>query len=130
MDKYLQALALASLLVGIFGGARASTASDWPLQPTSNYVHGTIAIVVSTRDGFVLATDSRASNSDGTHTDDARKAFTVGSRAACVFAGLVGSEIGMEGYRLRDAIGSHLTMLDKQVAHQSSSALELARAFQ
>lgn len=96
----------------------------------SDYIHGTIDVVVSTKDGFVLATDSRATHADGTHSDDTQKLFTVGARAACVIAGTVGAEIGVDGFNLRDAIGSHLLLMDRSaranVAY--SDAYVIARA--
>jgi 20S proteasome alpha/beta subunit len=71
-------------------------------------------IVISTREGFVLATDSRGT-SDGTHTDDQQKLFTIGKNSACVIAGLIGSQVGMEGFELRGAMGTQLERIDQRV---------------
>jgi 20S proteasome alpha/beta subunit len=104
-----------------------------PAQLETTYVHGTIDVVISTREGFVLATDSRATlsapNGDGSHSDDAQKAFTIGNRAACVIAGLVGSDLQMEGFRLRDAMGTHLVLLDRSTQNSPISATEIAHSF-
>jgi len=100
-------------------------------QIQSAYLHGTIDVVVSTKDGFVLATDSRATSSDGSHSDDAQKAFAVGSRAGCVVAGLIGAEMHMEGFELRDAMGTHLTGLGERASRENRpvSATEIERTF-
>ena len=106
-----------------------------PAQLEATYVHGTIDVVISTRDGFVLATDSRATltalNGKESHSDDAQKAFTIGNHAACVIAGLVGSDMQMEGFRLRDAMGTHLMLLDREVSGQNRpiSATGIGRSF-
>lgn len=106
-----------------------------PAQLEATYIHGTIDVVVSTREGFVLATDSRATltalNGDESHSDDAQKAFTIGNHAACVIAGLIGSNIQMEGFKLRDAMGTHLVLLDRQVSAQNRpiSATEIGKTF-
>ena len=55
----------------------------------STYIHGTIDLIVATRGGFVLATDSRASSETG-YADDAQKAFAIGTSTAVVIAGLIG----------------------------------------
>lgn len=99
-------------------------------QLQSTYIHGTIDIAISTREGFVLAADSRVT-SGNSHADNAQKAFAVGSRAACVVAGLVGSEMHMEGFELRDALGTHLIDLDERAFGESRpvSASEIAQTF-
>lgn len=99
-----------------------------PLPVTSVSVHGTIDVVIATREGFVLATDSRASKSDGTNRDDAQKLFKVGKRTACVIAGLVGADIGAEGFHLTDTIGSHIVELDRRAQDHTVSASDVARA--
>jgi hypothetical protein len=107
---------------------------------TSAYIHGTIDVIVSTSEGFVLATDSRATRQENDshgnpvtkHSDDEQKVFPIGDRTVCVIAGLVGSEIGADGFRLRDAIGSHLVFLDHQVRSSGTpvDAQIVARAFE
>jgi len=93
--------------------SQAIAATRGPVQPNTDYIHGTVDVIISTRDGFVLAADSRITHGDGTHTDDGQKLFTVGNRTACVIAGTVGAEIGLDGFDLRDAVGSHLLSMDK-----------------
>lgn len=55
-----------------------------PAQLESAYLHGTIDVVVSTREGFVLATDSRGTRegADGalSISDDQQKSFPIGKR--------------------------------------------------
>jgi 20S proteasome alpha/beta subunit len=101
-------------------------------EPASSYVHGTIDVVVSTRDGFILATDSRGTQSNGSHSDDFQKVFTVGGRTACVVAGLTGADLGAQGFRLRDAIASHLVLLDRSASSNQlqSNAAAVARTFE
>jgi hypothetical protein len=139
-------LGFALLLVSIQAGLLAArtrgqqndnsvTAGITQAQLQSTYIHGTIDVVISTREGFVLASDSRATHQDDngqtSHSDDQQKAFTVGNRAACVVAGLIGSDIGMDGFELRDAIGTHLVSLDRQVSsgNTSISATGIGRFF-
>jgi hypothetical protein len=106
-----------------------------PAQLRSTYIHGTIDVVVSTREGFVLATDSRGTyqkaNGEISYSDDQQKAFPVGSRSACVVAGLIGSEIGIDGFELRTAIGTYLESLDHQTTATSApiSATRLGEFF-
>jgi 20S proteasome alpha/beta subunit len=106
-----------------------------PAQLEAAYVHGTIDVVISTKDGFVLATDSRATltalNGHESHSDDAQKLFPIGKTSACVIAGLVGSDMQMEGFRLRDAMGTHLVLLDRGASTQNRpiSASEIAQSF-
>lgn len=115
-------------------------------QPASNFaesIQGTITIVISTRQGFVLAADSRATHSytdaQGVKhtfmTDDAQKLFQIGDKTACVIAGLSGLEIpGKDEYRafrVRDAMASRLTLMD-QVARKrkiSPNAKDVALYF-
>ena len=83
---------------------------------SASIIHGTVDVVISTTQGFAFATDSRATQGLGptaTHTDDAQKLFPVGDRAACVIAGLIGSELGGSGFQLRDAIGTSLRQEDR-----------------
>lgn len=98
-----------------------------PVELKSVSVHGTIDVIVATREGFVLATDSRATRGDGTHSDDAQKLFRVGKRTACVIAGLVGADIGAEGFHLTDSLGSHLVELDHWAQDHPVGAYEVSR---
>jgi hypothetical protein len=102
---------LSVLLLAVPCWSQAPTLGD---QPRSDHVHGTIDIVISTREGFILATDSRGT-SDGTHADDQQKLFTIGKNSACVVAGLIGSQVGMEGFELRTAMGTQLERIDQRV---------------
>lgn len=99
-----------------------------PLEPRSIAIHGTIDVVVSTREGFVLATDSRVTLDAGTHRDDAQKLFPVGKSAACVIAGLVGADFGAEGFHLTDAVGSHVLELDKWASGRPVPAPDIVKA--
>src|SRR5579864_3941008 len=76
-----------------------------PVEMKSVAIHGTIDVVVSTREGIVLASDSRVTRTDGSHIDDAQKLFPVGTHAACVIAGLVGADLGAQGFHLADTLG-------------------------
>jgi 20S proteasome alpha/beta subunit len=99
-----------------------------PLELKSVSVHGTIDVVIATRQGYVLATDSRATLSGGTYRDDAQKLFTIGERAACVIAGLTGADFGAEGFHLTDAIGSHIAELDRWAHGHPVGASDIAKA--
>jgi 20S proteasome alpha/beta subunit len=104
-------------------------------QLESAYIHGTIDVVISTREGYVLASDSRGTyvslNGTLSHSDDQQKAFPVGKNAACVIAGIIGSDVSMEGFRVRDALGSHLLLLDQRASaeNQPVSASFVAGTF-
>lgn len=103
-------------------------------KPTTGIIHGTVDVVISTREGFVLATDSRATKTVGaqtTYSDDAQKLFPVGNNTACVIAGLVGSQIGASGFEVRDALGTSLGLLDRIAKQRSSptTAFEVAGFF-
>jgi 20S proteasome alpha/beta subunit len=106
-----------------------------PAQLEAAYLHGTIDVVISTREGFVLATDSRATltalNGTESYSDDAQKLFPIGKTSACVIAGLAGTDMQMEGFRLRDAMGTHLVLLDRGASTQNRpiSASEIAQSF-
>jgi 20S proteasome alpha/beta subunit len=103
-----------------------------PRQLESSYIHGTIDVVISTRDGFVLATDSRATYNQGeSHSDDAQKLFPIGKTSACVIAGLIGSDMHLEGFRLRDAMGTHLVQLDHDASARNRPmwASDIAQSF-
>ena len=88
-----------------------------PSEPTSAVLsHGSIGIVISTKDGFVLAADSRLTGEDG-NRDNGQKLYRIGNGIACVIAGTVEAEVhsGTAPYQfgLRDALGSHLLNLDE-----------------
>lgn len=98
----------------------------------SSSIHGTIDIVVSTRTGFVLATDSRGTDlATRAHVDNMQKLFAIGPHAACVIAGLVGQDWGAQGFHLREALGSHLTHLAELAERDSrlSSTDAIVRSF-
>lgn len=50
---------------------------------------GTLGIVVVTRQGIVIAADSRSTRGDGSYSDDAQKVFRIGDRLAGTIAGQV-----------------------------------------
>jgi Proteasome subunit len=83
--------------------------------------HG--SIVISTKDGFVLAADSRLTTEDGKR-DDGQKLYTIGKSIACVIAGTVEAKVhsGTAPYQfeLRDAVDLHLLLMD-QVARNGDS---------
>jgi 20S proteasome alpha/beta subunit len=84
-----------------------------PPELRGAFIHGTIDLIISTREGFVLATDSRITNSDGTHSDNGEKLFAIGKHSAVTIAGIVGASAGSQGFTLRDAIASSLLTMDK-----------------
>jgi hypothetical protein len=101
----------------------------------SSLLHGTLDVVISTKEGFVLAADSRLTHEHGaeppTYTDDTQKLFTLGPRAAVVMAGLAGTDMKMSGFRLSPQMGSQLVALDEAVTKlkREAPALWLARFF-
>lgn len=95
-------------------------------------IHGTIDVVISTREGFVVATDSRGSNERGlekTYTDDVQKLFPIGDHTACVITGVSGSELGSGALRPREAIGTDLMALDRLAARRPVTAKDVAVSF-
>src|SRR6267142_3341801 len=97
-------------------------------------VHGTIDVVISTSEGFVLASDSRVSRDLATgpsYSDDGEKLFAIGDHAALVIAGLVGSQINGDGCIVRDAIGTQMRLLDRSAKGrlQPLSAFDIATDF-
>jgi hypothetical protein len=121
------------VLVALMSLGPSTATSAQETATFSSTVKGTVVVVVSTREGFVLAGDSRGTHSDGHYTDDIQKVFPVGNRTACVVAGVIGAEIGMAGFRLRDAIASHLMVLDQRTSTgepNRNDARTVARAFE
>jgi hypothetical protein len=124
------------LLVATALDAQApATTQGIDVTPKSGVIHGTVDVVVSTKEGFVLATDSRATKTVGlenSFTDDAQKLYTIGDRAACVVAGLIGSEIGSSGFELRDTIGTNLRLMDQSARQRNSpsTAQDVADSFE
>ena len=120
MNK-VSAIAIFSFSLVLAPAPGQTTLSRTPNEPTSAVLsHGSIGIVISTKDGFVLAADSRLTGEDG-NRDNGRKLYTIGNDIACVIAGTVEAEVhsGTPPYQfeLRDALGSHLLNLD-EVARQ------------
>jgi hypothetical protein len=61
-------------------------------EPDPSFVHGTIVVVVSTKDGFVLAGDSRGTGRNCQPLPgEYEKVFSVGPRSGIVVAGVIGS---------------------------------------
>jgi Proteasome subunit len=118
------------LLCGSFqlSAAQESLPPDHsPADLSSVSIHGTIDVVVGTREGFVLATDSRLTIGD-THRDDGQKLFKIGERTVCVIAGLVGADLRAEGFHLTDTIGAHLMDLDRHAQGRIIEASDVAKA--
>ncbi len=112
-SQYLVHLILTVLLVSCGSGQ----VREQDAQP--GIIHGTIDVVISTREGFVLATDSRGTTEgrlEKTYTDDVQKLFLIGDHTACVIAGVSGSELGSGALRPREAIGTDLMALDRLAA--------------
>jgi hypothetical protein len=82
-------------------------------QRARNIVHGTIVIVVSTKDGFVLAGDSRGSRGCTAVPGEFEKVFSFGKRSAIVVAGMIAS-YDRTG-ELGEAIATQLHSLDQSV---------------
>jgi hypothetical protein len=93
----------------------------------SNPIHGTVDVIISTKDGFVLATDSRLTESSG-HRDNGIKLFEVGKAGGAVIAGLIGAELGMRGYPLRESIGGAIQRLNRDHRNEFVSAIGTVRA--
>jgi hypothetical protein len=131
MSKFWKIASFLALVAGFpsVSGADEKFVPASLIEPTSTYVHGTVDVVIYTKQGFILASDSRASKSDGTHSDDAQKIFPVGKQAACVIAGLVGTDYSKDGFRLQDTIGGHLQMLGQGSRNQARTASEIAWVF-
>lgn len=91
-----------------------------PLR-NADIVHGTIDVVVATREGFVLASDSRATHLNQTHSDDAQKLFTVGKDTACVVAGLIQTGVGDHDFHVLDSIAAHLRRMDQVLSSPDSA---------
>jgi hypothetical protein len=129
------------LIVGALTGESLSLASQTGspqsltnAQTTYGLVHGTIDVIVSTSEGFALASDSRILRDVGTgsnYSDDGEKLFTIGDHAALVIAGLVGSQITGDGCTARDAIGTQMRLLDRSAKDrlQPLSAFDIAIDF-
>src|SRR5258707_5374820 len=58
-------------------------------EARSNYIHGTIVVVVSTKDGFVLAGDSQGSSGCNPVPGEFEKVFALGKRSGLVLAGII-----------------------------------------
>lgn len=120
MNK-VSAIAMFSFGVALAPSLAQTTVSLNSSEPTTTVLsHGSVGVLISTKDGFVLAADSRLTREDG-NRDNGRKLYTIGNDIACVIAGAVEAEVhsGTPPYQfeLRDALGSHLLNLD-EVARQ------------
>jgi hypothetical protein len=80
-------------------------------QARADLIHGTIVVVVSTKDGFVLAGDSRGSIGCDPAPGEFEKVFAIGKRAGIVVAGLIGS--GDSDRQLRATIAKVLHSADE-----------------
>jgi hypothetical protein len=113
-------IAMASLLCCADFDARAarpqsSSLGNKPIPEANvaqwNPILGTVDVIIRTKDGFALATDSRLTESSG-HRNNGIKLFEVGKAGGAVIAGLIGAELGMRGYPLRENIGGALQRLN------------------
>jgi Proteasome subunit len=95
------------------------------MEINSVAIHGTIDVIVATRQGIVLASDSRVTKGDGFYRDDAQKVFPVGRHAACVIAGLVGADLSAEGFHLTDTLGAHILALDGVAKDRAITARDI-----
>ncbi len=96
---------------------RPSASSEHP-ESGANFVHGTIVVVISTKDGFVLAGDTRGSSSDcASLPGEYEKLFSYGKRSAIVVAGLIGSSD--QTGELREAVATQLHFFNDQVSKAS-----------
>jgi 20S proteasome alpha/beta subunit len=103
-------------LIALFLAATSSLNAQGPISLPLNQegVHGTIVVVVETRDGFVLAGDSRGTNlrNENSLPEEYQKVFSIGRRTGIVVAGLIASNAG----DVADSVASHLLAADKWVA--------------
>jgi 20S proteasome alpha/beta subunit len=76
-----------------------------------NFLHGTIVVVVSTKDGFVLAGDSRASRGCEAVPGEFEKVFSLGNRSGIVIAGMIVSHDPSE--EVSEAVATQLHFLDE-----------------
>jgi hypothetical protein len=127
------------VLSGGLGRCQIPPNSELP----SRIVAGTITIVIATPEGFVLAADSRVTetgiDAQGQkvvhYEDNAQKLFKIGAQTACVIAGLSGSQVPGHGdfrvFRVEDAIASNLVLLDQRATaeHRSPDAREVEMMF-
>jgi len=82
-----------SILLHLTIATVCALAQSAPQKP--NLVHGTIVVVVSTKDGFVLAGDSQGTDANcRALPKEYEKVFAVGKRSGIVIAGLIGSQAG------------------------------------
>lgn len=98
----------------------------------ADLMQGSVDVVISTRYGFVLATDSRLTHrfeSQITYSDDTQKLFPVGAHSACVIAGLIGSGVGTGVLRPEDAVGSTFVALDGYALYHPVTADDIATDF-
>lgn len=97
MDRYARARPARLVLITFFliiAGCRNARSGDQSgtYAPTlersfPNLIHGTIVVVVSAKDGFVLAGDSRGSRGCAAVAGEFEKVFSFGRRSGIVVAG-------------------------------------------
>jgi len=90
-------------------GEQLAIATD--ANPPAKFIHGTIVVVISTRDGFVLAGDSRGSYADNTPAPgEFEKVFSFRRRSGIVIAGRIeGADPTGE---LLEAVATNLHIMD------------------
>ena len=113
----------AALALSLAGSGQTQSAT--PTVSSQQGIHGTIVIVVETKDGFVLVGDSRGMNLEGQRLpDEYQKVFSIGKRSGVVIAGLIASTSG----EISDSVATHLIFAD-HMATTSFSRLSLLADF-
>jgi 20S proteasome alpha/beta subunit len=111
---------------------KSVTAQRLPEGTHTETVQGSVDVIISTKEGFVLATDSRLTTKTDSGTrygDDAQKLFRVGTQTACVVAGLQSSKAGSGILRPANAIGTTLLALDRSALTSPITAENAATSF-
>jgi len=111
---------------------KSVTAQRLPEYTHTGMVQGSIGVIISTTEGFVLATDSRlttTTDSGTSYSDDAQKLFPIGTHTACVVAGLQSSKVGSGVLRPANAIGTTLLTLDRLAFRSRITAENIATSF-
>ncbi len=84
--------------------------------------HGTINVLLATKEGIVLATDSRASNEGRLVNDRSRKLFQLDSSTFCSIAGF-GSDPGPDR-QLRTSAGGIIRAFAEELANEKQVSFE------
>ncbi len=101
-------------------------------RDTTDVMQGSVDVVISTRDGFVLATDSRLTRqfeSQITYTDDTQKLYPIGAHTACVVAGVQGATRGTDILQAAASVGATFISLNKRALQNEVSAAAIKAGF-